>query len=1319
MSNSNGLIRNLWYLNINSNNGIAIGKCGNLGSNLTDLDITAGLITASQQLSQEMVSNDEVSKYNIEEIKGGSKRLILYSTWGNELTLNQDQTEIPIITSMLQVSGPEMQEYAYNKLLMFLRNLNEEIIYRFMLGELIQERTIDPIIHIDILDRLNKKYMKSKKGLLGGTNNNFSSLLKRKINRIVKHDLNVLNTLLSIIPLKTTLNQKEYIKKIKELKKFVKDQISEFLKIEAILTKIRYEIIYANEDSFSYLKREYNEYLDKQETYFENKRALNVALEQCILNFEDLENTLTPLKNHKDYKQIVNLQKELPKVTNLSEFLERIENDFKKSKKSKILENLESKIFFKESEITKSAIKKNLIKKEESKQYQERLVKLKKNLQTFISISKELVKSNRRDLLEKLKKKYYELLETDINIQNESIQSKFIGSNSLKKSLIEILNEPIVKDQEKINYRKVVRNLLKKQRKNLISKIIDSVFVQLFHSYRHFKYTLSFTGNLKELIIKESIKAANSFIETIQDYSFAVLLDRILSKISSPDLIKYYSILLLRSFLENYLYRNFKQNPFFINEKNPVIALDTYSIRFCSEIIKNTGLNQDIYNIIEKLDLPRSYREEFIQILDSSGESVENVVFELKGSISLFKDWKESIKKRLKDIKVKGRDLNSSQFLRDAESFIKKYENSSDDNIQKGIYFIKERILKNASQKSTEWKEIIKRYQKPSEIQEMINQLESLDEKGKTYFDGVKNYNKLINLGQTLLKNQLERDISTIDEIINNLDYVVDTQKVEKIENLLSKVDNVNKLFDDKAELTKFKNKLNQIVKYEKIENIYECLNSLDNGLLKLKQFTHIKGLVKTALSKEPVFKESDIEYKFKAYDLLLEALVNTYAHIYEDYFGKFTFKDTKKFLSSDLEVTISPGRMFNKQYNIAKHRFYFLNGLNLLDQVFELLKKYENKFDYIDLEFLLNYLVDYKKYKGFQDPESFIEYFHSEIHLKDFFDYIIEKLCSNTAIKELKSNTNEFYESLRAYIMDGAQTKPQIPKELKLFGNGVAHILVTITENVSKDQITYFYDGSHPDKHHLSRDFNLKEVPPKEIKSFLEDLDEFEENFKDDVNYLFKKLSFEPKKIKSLTKILEEAKLGLKEVIKKEIEKTSLSEYDFEDINKTRIMALLNTTEYELPLDIKMHLINAGRYNKETVKKLTKISTKISDLFKLIIQQALIKDPELKRLFNIKLNNESEDKIVLPCDINVPKEISEDNRKKIFGQNAIWENEHHLCGFKLPFLESNKETFGQAIKSKLNQEISLELKPIISLLNQYSREIHTGFEKVYQKIFE
>ena len=49
-------IRNIWYLNVNSESGTAIGKCGSRGSNLADLDITAGFITASHQLSQEMVA---------------------------------------------------------------------------------------------------------------------------------------------------------------------------------------------------------------------------------------------------------------------------------------------------------------------------------------------------------------------------------------------------------------------------------------------------------------------------------------------------------------------------------------------------------------------------------------------------------------------------------------------------------------------------------------------------------------------------------------------------------------------------------------------------------------------------------------------------------------------------------------------------------------------------------------------------------------------------------------------------------------------------------------------------------------------------------------------------------------------------------------------------------------------------------------------------------------------------------------------------------------------------------------------------------------
>ena len=35
-------LRSIWYLNVNSISGTAIGKCGSRGSNLTDLDITGG-----------------------------------------------------------------------------------------------------------------------------------------------------------------------------------------------------------------------------------------------------------------------------------------------------------------------------------------------------------------------------------------------------------------------------------------------------------------------------------------------------------------------------------------------------------------------------------------------------------------------------------------------------------------------------------------------------------------------------------------------------------------------------------------------------------------------------------------------------------------------------------------------------------------------------------------------------------------------------------------------------------------------------------------------------------------------------------------------------------------------------------------------------------------------------------------------------------------------------------------------------------------------------------------------------------------------------
>ena len=112
--------------------------------------------------------------------------------------------------------------------------------------------------------------------------------------------------------------------------------------------------------------------------------------------------------------------------------------------------------------------------------------------------------------------------------------------------------------------------------------------------------------------------------------------------------------------------------------------------------------------------------------------------------------------------------------------------------------------------------------------------------------------------------------------------------------------------------------------------------------------------------------------------------------------------------------------------------------------------------------------------------------------------------------------------------------------------------------------------------------------------------------------------------------------------------------------------------------------------------------------------------DPLFNNVLNMRINNDKENEEYLEISLNLPKSILRQNRNKIFGPNAVWDRKDKsiLKGFKLPFDMVNKETFGQALRSDVFNRVRNELKPIINFMNKYSREIHSGFDEVYNKLY-
>jgi hypothetical protein len=1311
MSNNENMIRNVWYLNINSNNGLAIGKCGNKGSNLTDLDITAGLITASQQLNNEMVKNNETSKYHIEEIKGGAKRLLLYSNWANDLSNQNQKREIPIITSMLQVSGPEMDEFKYNQILLFLRDLNDEIIYRFMLGELIQERSIEPIIHIDILNQLIKK----REGILGKTSNYLEELVENSLSTIFKDNMKLLSLFLSKLPLESTFFQQEYVNKYTELQKFIKKEISQFLLIEAALQEVRKEKIYSEDNSFSGLRLKYNEYLDKQETYFQNKNALKIALERSILTIEDLILKCDQLKDKNNVRSFYELRQSLPPVVDIEDFLEKILKELEEGRNPEQLKSIKENYSYKASDIPKHLIEEGIIAKEESKELYKKLKSLKENLQSIISIAENLAKSDKKRILGGLRDEFEEIIQKSPQFKEEVKNEFYIDI----RETVRITNTQYNKIKDTIvsgeTYQDNIKKLMKKLRKNLLTNVLDALFSEIFHSYSHFKYVLAYSKDFKQLLINKSIQAINDFYKKIHCYSFANILFDVLGNVDSNNPIQYYSTYLLRSFLSNFLVENFCEHPFAITEENPVLAFDTYSLKFCAEIIKNSGLNERVYKIIEQMNLPEDFKESFIQIIDSSGLIIKDVVAELKDSHEIFNSWLTHIDDLNNSLERVKKNVTPQIFFDQCEQFIEEHKSNTDKEIKKGIYFIKDTILQGTKKGTEQRKELIKNYKKEIELQELREKLKKIEKDAQEIFGGKRPYNKIISRVNSLLSNQLSKDKEVIQVFIEDVNSLVESRETKNLKSTLNKIDNFKRFFDDKKKLKDLEAKLKKVFEYERFKDLYHKLDSLNNQFLKLEHYPHIKGLLKTISSSEPLFGKSNIEYKYKSYDLFLEALVEMYALIYQDYYGSFSFKDAKG-IFSDFKISINLGKTFTYQYEQAKKQYYFKTGLDRLQDLFKTIEDYQKKFDYINLNYLFNYVKSFQK-KNNLPGIKLVRSFHDKKHFKQFFDYIIDRLSDKKRRSELQEAIRSLYNSLERYLINGGR-KPRFPEELKIFNNQQLNILRGIVENVQNSDRSYYTDGSHPDKEHPSNRFNLDEVSKRKLRKFVENIEEMDDLLINDIGYLFKKLSYEREQLRPINEIIEQVHENLKDTIESETY-ALLESMNFEGINKIRIMSLLNPTKYELPLDIKLYLINKGKYNRKTIEKLTKASTKISEGFKFIINGAPMEDPQLKKMLKKKLKIKEDNTVLFPYELNIPQEISKTTKSALFGKYAIWEEESKLEGFRLNTDEFHKQTYGQVLKASINRKIWKELKPLMDIFTRYSKKIHTRFKTVYKKLFE
>lgn len=1293
-------VRNIWYFNINSESGTAIGKYGSKGSSISDLDIIAGFITASQQLSQEMVNSDETSKYNFEDIKGGAKRITLYTSWGNEISQKESIRDvIPVITSMLQVSGPKMEEYEYNDLLRFLRDINDEIVYRFMLGQLTKERVIDPLIHIDILDNVLKKYQFSKKGrLIGPQNNKCNRLVKQSLNNILRNDTKVIDNFLESIPLEKTLTQEDYEKNVDVLSKSIKKDIDEFLELNKKLEFIKNIKIYGKENSYFQLREKFNSFLDSQETYFEKRRVLHIALDEWSNVLENLQMQLLDSLNDDEAQRFLIIQNILPNPESLNSLIDKIKED--KQKKTGLITKLEKKIDLEINKFNNYLTKKNL------NQLNQEIHYLKNIYETVISLIKELANYDVHKELDKFYNEYTAINKKQIRDKTpETTNSSDFEAETVKKKAPQ-------------DFRAEMKQLMNSLRKNSITKIINSLYEDLFNSYRKSKHILVYPGEIKKLIIDETLKQVQSALRKIQDFSFAAILAKAIKKIQPTSLVKHYSICLLDSFLQNYLYDIYVKNPFLIEGKRRIIALDSYSLKFCSELFKETELNKDIYKAVDKLNLSQKVKESFIQILDSTGLTRDNVALEIKDSKELFQSWNKQIDILIKDLRVKPLIMPVIDFLKYWER-VMNTKGKDDDKTRKLNYFIRETIFRNTEPNSVEREELVESYTYKYELNKILIELKKLEKSPSNLF-GKRDYNKMLKDIRTIIVNKLKEDKTKINELLKNITNIVDDEKTKVLSHLLNEIQDARGLLKNNKKLAAFEKGLRGIVKYEELQHFYDKLELLDNEFLKLEGYSHIKGIIKTVIGSEPLIKESNIQKKHKSRDLLMEALVKTYAEIYEDYFGKFTFQAIKELNKKKLGPIINSGKLFDKQYEKTTLQLKLQMGLNIFQKIFETIESNKSKFKLFNMSYLLNYLADYSNEVKISNPEEFIASFSESGAFSQFLDYLIEKFKNTKKIKFIKDELKTFYYAMIRFVNGRSNTKPKLKRELRILNHEVMDILCGIYDIIQPGERTFYKEGKHPHKDHPSKKYNLKKIPEKKFNLLSNEIDNFEQYIQSDINILKRANSFKPPTITTNKEIINHVSNNLKEGLKKQIDKYGLVESDFEDISRIRIIALLNSDEYDVPYDIKQKLILEGRYNKKSVKSLIEASTNISELLRFNINTAISKDHIFNEVLNTKIVDFNSAGQVIEYQLKVPMDITQQNRNIIFGKNAVWSKDKTtLIGFKFPFDASDKKIFGEAMRKSVHIDVFNELKPVIEFFNKYSREIHTDFDKVYNKLYE
>jgi|GEM_PF-5557028 len=1227
--------------------------------------------------------------------------------------------------SFIQVEGPELNDSEKARLNRLGELLIREAAKRYMTKEIIQGMPAETITCIEILNEsLNKFKSETKEKIFSGSNQ-LERVIERELNFIMSNETEILEEILKKIPLiglktpsglKDAFTQSDYEEMIFNCREFVKSELSFF---EKVLNDINYanSIKLTGDNSFLSIIKDYDLFTERNNLIESKKELLK----------KDLVNIINKLEEF-GLREIINL---LPTTESLDEFIQKVK-----------------------SEITSSGSASLNAIREQSKFIKNKgePLKLKQLINKSIQLIDDIAKYDGESELHSIKGQFYDLCQGQLSTTRKAEDFLFnkldealelsdnkagglTGAQKIEKELVNkiILKKIIDYDDFRIGYRSRVISL----NKNLWNLIISALYERVFNDYNNFQQVLSYNGDVKELFYKKARSLIEDFVERVQNFSFPAILNNLLGKVKVNDTNKKLSINLLQNYLKNFLYDHFKDEQFIKrhddtgNEKTPIIAFDSYSLRFCSEIIKKVKLSSDLYSLLDQSNLPKFYKEQFVQLLDNSDLTKIGVATELDESKDLFNSWRSILEERISELGVTIEKTGSRKIKNvvTIDSVLDKAESlfDYDINIKKNLKKLakeeekkleRKRIIdsKVFFNKMADRDRVIEIYSNRNKILSTIGSLSKLllelDEI-KTTNDRITEDNKkfkeankkelliepfdkeevsgLINDFKLFLAESYKDDIKVINKVADDISKLLKAKDIKLVNKLFTELSillkSADKIISNKDELSSILSALKSIPEQGRLEETLNDLEKLDNEFLKLPNYTHIKGLIKTVINPGAIIKEAKVEDKNRSEDLLMQALVNTYAELQEEYYGHF--KTIKVFrhksilskLRSPEEVQVIPGRYLREQYNIVSDSLRLINGVNLLKNFFEAAN--ESKHGLINLGFLMNYLPEH-----FKRADNMINILNDPKNLDEFASFLI----NNFNPSKLSNQLNDYWINVKDYIEGRRNTKPQKPFDLCLINSDVVQAL----------------------DERLDHTISVSERKVELLKAKINEIDK--DQYAKMVNKIFsiiKSFNFESVDYSDILRLIER---GISRTINNVLTKWGLNEIELSNINKIRIRSSLDPLRYVIPEEIEARLPVENRHSVY-YQRLINASIDISNELRKNMSNALYNNEFLKDLLTTNIECRGDNfYFTLPksgnklkkTDFEMPELIS-----RLLGSEILIDGGKILL--RIPFKPVNQETqtFGSALIDYVSSKLADELKPCKGFLQEYSNKVHTGFEKV------